>query len=270
MNRYARALCLTSILVLALGALACGPSEEEQAAAAREEAWADLQQHHSALIEERQELRDLKQRIAGGVEAIEVNEEGVTAEGLSPEEALEREKAKASSLEEKVVAEADEFQAELVNFINEDPMIQGEEPTERQKAALRMKSTEDMELAREYVDKGGDYRRAIDILERAKAVDPDNEELQSYLDEVTALRYVNEERFSQVKKGMTQDEVRAILGQVFHRNIREYEEQGAVAWFYPKEDGGAAGVFFRERDGEWKVYQLDYDAVKAQQEISDS
>lgn len=255
MYRTGGLLCLASILVL--GAAGCGPSEEEQRTAAREEAWTELEGRHAALLEKREKLRELRETIAQGAEALEPEEEG-----MSPEEALENLQEEAAALEEEIVAEADTFQVDLVAFINENPMVKGEEPTERQRAALRMKSTEDVELAREYVDKGGDYRRAIDILERAKGVDPDNEALQQLLDEYQALRYVTEERFAEVKKGMSQGEVRNILGQVFHRNIREYEDQGALAWFYPKEDGGAAGVFFRQSNGEWKVYQLDFDAVK--------
>lgn len=265
-------LCLAAILVLAFGAAGCGPAEEEQRAAAREEAWADLEQRHEALLEKRQELRELRRTIAeapDSSEPAEADEGEEGEEGMSPE-APESLEPRAAALEEEIVVEADAFQADLVNFINEDPMIQGEEPSERQLAALRMKSTEDVELAREYVDKGGDYRRAVDILERASGVDPDNEALQAYLEEIHEMRYVTEERFAEVEKGMSQNEVRNILGQVFHRNVREYQEQDALAWFYPKEDGGAAGVFFRERSGEWKVYQLDFDAVQPGGAASDS
>lgn len=266
MYRKGGVLCLASIIALALGVAGCGPSEEEQRTAARKEAWDDLEQRHEALLEKRQELRQLRQSIAEAPGALEPAEEGVTAE-----EALESLEQEAAALEEEIVAEADTFQADLVGFINEDPMIQGEEPNERQLAALRMKSTEDMELAREYVDKGGDYRRAVDILERAASVDPDNEALEAYLEELREMRYVTEERFAEVKKDMSQSEVRAILGQVFHRNVREYEEQDALAWFYPKDDeGNAAGVFFRQRGGEWKVYELDFNAVDPRGGTADS
>ena len=78
---------------------------------------------------------------------------------------------------------------------------------------------------------------------------------------------MTQERFGQVKKKMTMNEVRSLLGQVKRQLIREYEDENATAWFYEKEDTGAAGVFFRESKvgrGDWKVYHTDFDAIDPQ------
>ena len=78
---------------------------------------------------------------------------------------------------------------------------------------------------------------------------------------------MTEERFAQVKKKMTRDEVREILGQVMLSNLREYPERGVIGWFYRKEDGGAAAVYFREKrkgDDNWVVYDTNFNAVKQQ------
>ena len=64
------------------------------------------------------------------------------------------------------------------------------------------------------------------------------------------------------KKGMTEDEVREALGQPNLYNIKEYEDKNVTAWYYPtNEQGAAAAVFFRPRQGTLKVYNTDFDAV---------
>lgn len=262
---------LVSVALFCSLIIACGPGEDAKASAERDAEWAYLQETHSQLREQRDQLRELRARIAAGPEALEpVEGDEGTEDGseavMSPEEALLQLEEEASALEEEITETADEFVPRLVGFINADPMVQGEEPTEQQLASLRMKSDEDIELALEYVDKGGDYKRAIEILERAQVIDPENERLTEVIAELEDMRYIDEERFALVENGMGQPEVEAILGRVFHRNVREYEDQGALAWFYPKDpeiEGGAAAVFFKEdRAGEWIVYQMDFSAVK--------
>ena len=127
-----------------------------------------------------------------------------------------------------------------------------------------MKTHEDMIVAQEFIDKGGDYRRAIEIYQTALIADPNNEELQAAIAEAEELRFMNEERFSQVSKNMTEEEVREVLGPVYLQNIKRYEDQGVTAWYYRKQDGGAAGVFFQEKRGVLKVYKFDFSAVKPQ------
>lgn len=243
----------------------CGPSEAELADAARSEGWTELQSLQSELKESRSKLAELRQKVASGEAALEV------AEGSTPEQALAQLQAEAQALEADITAKADAFMPQLVNYINEDPMVEGEPPSEGQLAALRLKTAEDIELAREYYQKGGDYRRALDILERTAQLDPENQALQAELAYVRDYRFTTQERFDQIEKGISQEQVREIMGQVFHRNVREYPEQSALAWFYPKDPdlhgpGAAAAIFFRKRDGQWSVYQNDWDAVAAQGE----
>jgi hypothetical protein len=125
-----------------------------------------------------------------------------------------------------------------------------------------MKSAEDIALAQEYIDLGGDYRRAVEILETALSVDRDNPELQAAVEKAKEFRFTTKERFDQVKRGMTQDEVRALLGQVNLRNVREYPERKVVAWFYPKQGGGAGAVFFEQKGDVFVVYKIDFEAVQ--------
>jgi hypothetical protein len=71
---------------------------------------------------------------------------------------------------------------------------------------------------------------------------------------------MDQERFARVEKGMTEDDVRAELGQVKQQNVRE--ETGQVVWLYPRENGAAAAVFFRAgREGVLAVDDTNFEAV---------
>ncbi|MEM1182520.1 MAG: hypothetical protein AAGM22_29505 [Acidobacteriota bacterium] len=64
---------------------------------------------------------------------------------------------------------------------------------------------------------------------------------------------------------MTQAEVGVLLGTVNNTHVREFTEQNRIGWFYRKEDGGAAGVYFREKEkgsDDWVVEISDFDAIK--------
>lgn len=136
-----------------------------------------------------------------------------------------------------------------------------------QQGALDMYVDESMRVARQHIEEGGDYRQAIQIYQQTMNLDPDNEELKAALAEAETNRYMTEERFARVEDGMSQDEVRDLLGPVNLRNIRDYEEGERIAWFYPREQQGyAAGVFFqRNDDGGYSVYSTDFDAVTPDQ-----
>lgn len=213
----------------------CGRPDQKQAAApsaAADAEWAWLQTT-------RRELDDKRQRLA--------------AAGQTPDPAL------ASDVERQTV----ELNRRLLEFINADPPVVGEPLSERQKTALRMKSDEDLLLAREHIEKGGDYQRAIEIYEDALAVDPDNPRLKSELEKARQRRYTTFEAFAQVKEGMKDAEVRTLLGRPNLHNIREYPERDVVAWFYPKgENGAAAGVWFEKKGEGLVVYEADFEAIQ--------
>lgn len=239
-------------------AVGCGGGEGA-AENLREEQFAPIREQKAALDAKRQEVADLEARIAAAEEAVEGTEsaEGEAGETVSPEElqdSLEQVRNEVEDLSE-------DLMAALVEFLNSANLVQGEAPTGVDLEAIRMKSAEDMVIAQEYIDRGGDYRRAIEILQTALVLDPENPELEAAKAEAEEMRYMTEERFAVVKKGMRQDEVRSLLGTVYHSNVREYPEKNVVAWFYRREDGGAAGVYFEEKNGEQTVYRTDFNAV---------
>jgi len=224
---------LLCALLLAPWAAGCGRAGGKRQAEARtpdvDSAWDWLQQTKRSLDAQRAKL-------AGGGDA-----------------ALSRETA----------ALAREFNRRLVDFINADPPVQGEPLRERQQAAIRMKSDEDIVLARELIERGGDYQRAIDIYREALVVDPGNPRLRTELARAQAQRYMTRQTFTQVQEGMDQEEVRRLLGQPNLHNVRAYPDRGVVGWFYPRDaSGAAAAVWFHLDEGRYTVYLHDFDALR--------
>jgi outer membrane protein assembly factor BamE (lipoprotein component of BamABCDE complex) len=173
--------------------------------------------------------------------------------------------AEPARLTREVATLAAELDRRLIDYVNAHPPVQGQALTHRQRAALRMKSDEDLVLAREHAEKGGDYQRAAEICEAALAVDPDNPALKAELERLRAARFMTSERFFQARKGMTPPEVRELLGAPNPHDVKTYPERGVEAWFYPRDEAGsAAGVWFekRQREEDTHVYQLDFDAIR--------
>jgi tetratricopeptide (TPR) repeat protein len=238
-----RGLCLGAWLGLALVG-GCGEPRQDESEAARSEAsvaeWEWLQAARTRLDAQRGRLAGL----------------------TSIQKAQETQEA--ARLRKEVDAQTVELNRRLVDFINANAAASpGDPPDERQRAAIRMKSDEDILLARQYIEQGGDYRRAIEIYETALAADPDNPRLRRELEATKARRYMSRERFGQVKEGMTQDEVRRLLGSPNLQDVRAYPERGVTAWFYPKDaTGAAAAVWFQKKAAQSEVYLLDFEAIQ--------
>jgi hypothetical protein len=220
--------------LLGWGIAGCGPSAEERRTVGRSPApeaeWAWIQKTKQKLDGEREKL-------AGG--------------------------AHDPHLARRTEVLAAELNRRLVELINADPPIQGEPLTDRQQAAIRMKSDEDIQLARQFIAQGGDYQRAIDIYKEALLVDPGNAQLRAELAQAVARRYIARDTFLRVKEGMDQQEVRNLLGQPNLHSVRNYPDRNVVGWFYPKDgSGAAAAVWFHDDGGRLTVYLLDFDALQ--------
>ena len=268
MQRSRIGILVGAVLAVVVLLAACGGgggSKEDQLKA---EEWAWLSDTKQTLDSKRQQLAELV--VMAEAEAAAVTEE--VAEEVPEEVAEEVGEAVAevdlgaqiTELETEIENLTEEFSNRLVAFINSDPMIEGEEPTESQINALRLKSSEDVVLAQEWIVKGGDYKRAIEIINTAMMFDEGNPELEAALAEFEANRYMSEEKFAAAEKGMTEADIRRALGQVNLHNIREYPDKDVVAWFYPTaEDGSAAAVWFQphEDTGTLEVYQIKFKAI---------
>ena len=253
--------------VVAVIAMGCGGGDNG-VDAAREEQFAAVKEQKAALDAKRQEIADLEAQIAAAEEAADSEdataEEGDAEAAASP--SLEELQASLSTARGEAEDLAEELMNGIVAFLNSANMVEGEEPTGLNLEAIRMKSAEDMLIAQEYIVRGGDYRRAMDILDTALMLDPNNPELQAARASAEEMQYMTEERFAAVQKGMTEDQVRELLGTVHRNNLREYPDKNVVAWFYRRADSGAAGVYFEEKDGEYAVYRVDFNAVEAPEE----
>jgi hypothetical protein len=221
--------------------IACGDSGGGGGSAdtaSRRQEWTAIEGVKRELDAKRGELAALREQAAAGADLT----------------------AALATTNDEVTRLSDDLGSRLAAFINADPPVVGETIKPEQLAAIRMKSGEDIAIAKEFIDLGGDYRRAIDIYNSALAVDPDNPALKSALAEAEARRFMTSERFALVRKGMSEGEVIAALGRPLQRNIRDYPEKKVTAWFYPKnETGEAAGVFFTDAK---TVYSTDFDAVR--------
>jgi hypothetical protein len=83
------------------------------------------------------------------------------------------------------------------------------------------------------------------------------------VDEIATLRdmrFITRERFDLVKKNMTMDEVKEIVGYPYYQNIQRNEKQGVETWLYRKKEGGAAAIYFKMKTS--KMYNKNFEAVK--------
>ncbi len=121
-----RALRAGALAVLLAAGCARGPEETEASAlaAAREAEW-------RWITATKQELDDQRARLA----ASKAKDPGVLAAQID--------------------LAAQELDRRLADFINSDPPRQGEPLTARQRQALRLRSDEDIRVAREYIEEGG-------------------------------------------------------------------------------------------------------------------
>jgi tetratricopeptide (TPR) repeat protein len=246
---YALCACLLGLAGLAL--TACGPKKKANDTSARDAEFAKVQEMHDELVQKRRQLAALTAPAEQG-EAAPAGE--ATAPGGGDAAALQKE----------VEQLTQDFTDKLVAFINAYPPVVGEPPPPPVAAAIRMKSDEDLLLARDWSEKGGDYRRAMDIYEAALKVDPDYAALKDALAKAQEMRFITEDRFGKVKKGMTEAQVREALGQVNLRNERHFDKDNVTAWYYPKDDqGAAAAVWFRpDKKKGLVVYQTQFNAIK--------
>ena len=231
-----------AIVALAVLATGCaGSKQQEQAAAAeaRKADWTWLEGAKKDLDAKRGQLAALEAQAAAGADV----------------------QAQLDPLHQEIDKAEDVFVGKLAAYINADPPVVGEPMKPEVLAAMRMKSDEDILIAREFIALGGDYRKAIDILNSSLGADPDNPKLKSALADAEAKRFMSQERFAAVKKGMTEAEVKAALGVPLARNMKHYPDKKITAWFYPKsESGDAAGIWFNDKG---VAYQVNFDAVKA-------
>ena len=234
-----------------------GPSEEELAQAAFEEQLAALQQQYEVLLQARTDLVASEASLAD-IEAIKERDR-------SEEQIAEFEALPAAIVEQGTARDAayDAVQATLADFLNIALNDFPEHPATVQ--GLNLYSDEAILIAAETVTKAGDYKKAMNQLDSASSY-YDSIDLPSYqplvdkMAELDDMRFITQERFDLVKKNMTMDEVKEVIGVPYYQNIQVDEKRKVETWLYRKREGGAAAVYFKTTNN--KAYNKNFEAVK--------
>jgi len=234
-----------------------GPSEEEAALT-------QLQEQLGAINQTYQELQSLRSEIASTT-ATSSEIEAIAEKKRTDEQKAQLEELgiKLPELETQSEGVYDTLQAQLADFLtiglNDFP--KSAETAE----ALKIYSDEAMIIADDTVAKSGDYKKAIDQLASAEgyysAIElPIYPALAEKIATLEDWRFVTQDRFDTVAKGMTMDEVKAAIGVPYFHNIQKDEKRGIETWLFKKREGGASAVYFKIKTG--KVYSTKWDAIK--------
>jgi hypothetical protein len=234
-----------------------GPSEEELAQAAFEETFAALQEQYDALQQARADLAASKDELA--------ELEGIRERDRTDEQKTELE-ALPATIEEQTAARDTAYetvQATLADFLNVALNDFPEHPATVQ--GLNMYSDEAILVAEDTIAKAGDYKKAIGNLDAATSYYdsiglPPYQALTDKIAELDEMRFITKERFDEVKKNMTMDEVKAVAGVPYYQNIQVDEKRKVETWLYRKREGGAAAIYFRTTNN--KAYNKNFDAIK--------
>ena len=157
-----------------------------------------------------------------------------------------------------------ELQEMLSGFLNK--ALNEIPDSEEAKEGLRVYAEESIIITSDMVAKAGDYKKAIDNLAAAKnyydaAGIPVHQPIIDKIAEFDDWRYITDERFKDIKKKMTREEVKVVAGVPYYGNIQEDKDTGVETWLYRKREGGAAAVYFKMKTG--KVYGMKADAIKS-------
>jgi len=253
------ALSWTVLAIAALVVPGCagGPSEEEIRVAELETQLEQIRQAYDQLQQARADIA------AAEAETAELEEIDANRRSEEQQQRLAELETQLTELETARDAAFEQVQTQLADFLN---VALNEMPeAEITREALEIYSAEAILIASDTVAKAGDYKKAISQLSTAQgyyAATPFEPypELVATAERFEEWRYINQERFDQISKGMTPEEVQEAAGVPYYGNVRTDEEQGVEMWLYPKREGGAAAVYFRTKTG--KVYEKKFDAVK--------
>lgn len=112
--------------------------------------------------------------------------------------------------------------------------------------AAALLAQEKITLGDEYMNVLSRYDRAIELYQTALQFDPSSATAQARLAEAEKRRYVTLTTFASVKHGMKEADVRRMVGLPREDWIKQVVQNSRVyaVWIYPKQDGGAAAVYF--------------------------
>ncbi len=171
---------------------------------------------------------------------------------------LEAELKQAQSVFDEAFTNDQSALSAFLNVVLNDEALRSAQETRK---ALDLYAEEALVNAKDFMERAGDYRRAIELLETAEGyftavnLSPPAT-LLAAKEEAKNKRYLTKERFDLLKKGMTEEQVKAITGTPFYANVRENEVRGkkVVSWLFNRQDGEVAGLYFEKG----KLYALKW------------
>lgn len=249
--RVAR-LMVTIAVIAGLG-VGCGDKKAKKSTFDIAGEFAKVTAARAALTEARNQLETVRGKLAK-LQKVERLTPQQSAEKTQLESQL---KQAQSAFDEAFNNDQSQLSAFLNVVLNEESLRSAPET----RKALDLYAQEALVNAKDFMNRAGDYRRAIELLETAEgyftavnfAPPP---ELATVKAEAKSRRYLTKERFDLLKKGMTEDQVKVITGTPFYANIRENEVKGRkiVTWLFNREDGEVAGLYFEKG----KLYALKW------------
>ena len=234
-----------------------GPSEQELKLAQLQEQLATIQQQQGVVEQARADL--------AAIEVTQAELEAVPERRRSDEQKTQL--ADLPAQVEALNATRDEafenVQGQLAGFLN---IALNDFPEESITLdGLHIYADEAILTADQVVAQSGDYKKAVEQLDSANSyftsigLEP-YQSLVEHIAHLSDMRFITQERFDMVEKGMTKDEAKAIVGVPYYQNIQEDQKRGIETWLYRKREGGAAALYFKMKTD--KVYNKNFEAVK--------
>ncbi|MCX7894345.1 MAG: outer membrane protein assembly factor BamE [Thermoanaerobaculum sp.] len=242
--------------IIMVAVSACGKKEEQKPQTDLKAQLGKVKALHAQHLEKAQQVRALRAELAALRE-----KPSLSSQEAQRKQALEEQLKQATKeLDQIFTDDQNELASFLNTALNEAP--QAPETLE----GLKLYAEDAMMNARDFMNEAGDYRRAVELLETAQGYfesvsAPVPTELQALLQEARTFRHITKERFDQVQKGMTRQQVKAITGTPLALNVREQEVKGkkVTVWLFRAESGEIASFFFDEKG---KLYSKDWKAGK--------
>lgn len=234
-----------------------GPSEKELALTAMHDQLSAVQQGYADLQQKRQELATTQATIS----EIEAIKERKRSDEQKTQ--LEEAQGKLQELQKSIDEGYNGVQDTLASLLN--TMLNDYPDAPETLDALKIYSDEAIGVAEDLIAKSGNYNKAIKQLASAEGYyqaiqQPPYQALEDKIAEYQDWRFITKERFDQVKKHMTEDEVKALVGVPYTHNIQTDPKKGVTAWMYKKREGGGAGIYFKTKNN--KVYSMNWNALK--------
>ncbi len=112
--------------------------------------------------------------------------------------------------------------------------------------AAALLGAEKIYIGDQYMNVLSRYDKAIASYREALQIDPNNQEAAQRITRAEQRRFVSMNSFASVKTGMTEQDVRRLVGLPREDWIKQVVQNGRVysVWIYPKSDGGASAIYF--------------------------